>query len=307
MSTLTHETASDGQIKQISRVAADAAENAVKDYANFTKEGAQRVHANPEFAARVREATILILNELSVSDQFKDEEVESQYGYLSGYKPNGLTEQANRLRELFSGAGFVNLDLQAKIESGEVPLPANCEGWFAIPNWIKNPSTFGATYNEALQKVLDMIKKTRNGKFYNYREGQIGPERLRQNKRTKKFFQELSEAQGNPDILIVPAQFGLRHRGRSVRRAREVFMDNEFGLGAFAAAIMLLTHPERLQNYDDLWIDCAGDEYDVPDSSDRFGRAPSLNFNDGRVGFGTSWVGSAYGEYGSASGFGPQK
>jgi len=48
------------------------------------------------------------------------------------------------------------------------------------------------------------------------------------------------------DILVVPAQFGLRHRGRSVRRVREVMNANEFGLGVFAIGIMLLTHPERL-------------------------------------------------------------
>jgi hypothetical protein len=29
---------------------------------------------------------------------------------------------------------------------------------------------------------------------------------------------------------------------------------NECGLGAFAIGIMLLTHPERLKHYDDLWI-----------------------------------------------------
>ncbi len=220
-----------------------------------------------------------------------------------------MAAQCNRLRELFSGIGFANnIDLFDSIEKGEVVLPANTEGWFAIPNWIKNPAIFGDTYNSALQKVLDTIKTTRNGKFYNYRDGQLGPKRLRQSARTQEFFRGLSEAQGNPDILIVAAQFGFRHRGRSVRRAREIIVSTsgEFGLGAFAVGVMILTHPERLMNYDDLWIDCAGDEYDGPDSPGRFGRAPCFRFGGGGVEFDASTVDRARGHYGSASGVVPQ-
>ncbi|OGI74603.1 hypothetical protein A2737_01585 [Candidatus Nomurabacteria bacterium RIFCSPHIGHO2_01_FULL_41_71] len=307
MTTLTQATS--GQLKQIHRVGSDAVEKVLAEF-GLDKDGAQRVHARgDEFAEAIRVATIASLNDLSVTDKFKDEEVESTYGYLSGYtKPNGLTTQCNRLRELFSGLGFANLDLLGSIEKGEVALPMNTEGWFAILNWIKNPTIFGATYGEALQKVLDTIKTTRNGKFYNYRDGQLGPERLRQSKHTEKFFRELAEAQGNPDILIVAAQFGIRHRGRSVRRAREVIVSTsgEFGLGAFAVGIMILTHPERLMNYDDLWIDCAGDEFDDPDSDVRFVHAPCFDFNGGEVWFGTNTVGYADENYGSASGVVPQ-
>jgi len=309
MTTLTQSTT--GQVKQITRMISDIADSKpVQDVlAALSKPSAERLKGNPEFVESLRQFTITQIAELSVTNQFANEEVKSTYGYLSGYKPKGLTEQANRLREFFPGAGFVNLDLQGRIEKGEVALPANCEGWFAIPNWIKNPSTWGASYNEALQKVLDMIKKTRDGKFYNYRDGQIGPERLRQTKYTEKFFRELSEAQGNPDILIVPGQFGLRHRGRSVRRAREVMFETsgEFGLGSFAVGIMILTHPERLMNYDDLWIDCSGDEYDDPDSDVRFDHAPFFFFRDGKVRFGADWFGYASGSYGSASGVVPQQ
>ncbi len=267
---------------------------------------AQRVNDTPGLSELVRN----FINENRSSNKYKDEEVPSTYGYLSGYrKPNGLTVQNNRLRELFPGIGFANLDLLGSIEKGEVILPANTEGWFAIPNWIKNPAIFGNSYNESLQKVLDKIKETRNGAFYNWREGQlgsVGSEHLRQTARTEKFFRELAEAQGNPDIMIVAAQFGIRHRGRSVRRAREVFFVNEFGLGAFAVGIMILTHPKRLMNYDDLWIDCAGDEFDDPGSGVRFGHAPCFLFRGGGVKFGTGTVGNASECYGSASGVVPQ-
>jgi hypothetical protein len=309
MTTLTQTPATSGQLELITRMAQDRVKKVITNF-GLTKEAAVLVQGRGnEFVDAIEAATLASLTNLSVTDQFKDEEVESTYGYLSGYKqPKGLTEQANRLRELFSGVGFTNFDLQGAIERGEVPLPANCEGWFAIPNWLKNPGTWGATYNEALQKVLDAVKRTRDGKFYNYREGQVGPKRLRQTKHMENFFRQLSEAQGNPDILIVPAQFGIRHRRRSVRRAREVMFSTvgEFGLGAFAIGIMLLTHPERLMNYDDLWIDCAGDEYDDPDSDVRFDNCPYWDFYVGKVRFGTHWFDFARENYGSVSAVLPQ-
>ena len=181
--------------------------------------------------------------------------------------------------------------------SSDLDLPPNAEGWFAIPRWEK----IAPTYGEAVQKVLDLIKQTRNGAFYNYREGQLGPQYLRQSQKSAKAFQKLGDEQKDHDILVVSAQFGLRHRGRSVRRAREVMNASEFGLGAFAIGIMILTHQERLQHYDDLWIDCAGDEF-APVAAGGFSLSPYFRFRDGRVKFGAYWVGGADGRYGSASG-----
>jgi len=235
--------------------------------------------------------------DLSVTDKYKNEEVESSYGYLSGYKkPRGITEQTNRLRELIPGVGYAD----EQIAQGE--LPKNAEGWFAIPKW----QSVAPTYAEAVQKVFDLIKETR-GKFYNYCDGQITNERLRQSIKTQGVFDQFAEAQKGYDILVIPAQFGILHRGRSVRRALEVMIDQgKFGLDAFAIGIMLLTHPERLENCDDLWIDCAGDEFDDPDSDASFGRAPYFVFNCGKVKFGTNGVVNASDGYGSASGFVPQ-
>jgi len=296
MQTITQATA--GQIKQINRFGSDAIEKVLGEL-GLDNPGAQRViEHGDEFAEAVRTATLASLKDLSVSDKFKDEEVDSKYGYLSGYtKPKGITEQTNILRQIFPGVGFAD----EKLAEGAVP--ANAEGWFAIPKW----QTIASTYSEAVQKVLDAIKKARNGKFYNYRDGQINDERLRQTAKTVSVFQKLGDEQKDHDILMVSAQFGLRHRGRSVRRAREVFVTNEFGLGAFAIGIMILTHPERLQHYDDLWIDCAGDEFDDPGSDVRFGHAPYFSFLDGLVGFVTGWCGDASDGYGSASGLVPQE
>ena len=275
-----------GQRKQYFRFVEDAAERALKETA-LDKDGIQKLIENgDEFQARI----VTGIKELSVSNQFADEEVQSSYAYPKGYKVKGITEQTNILRQLFSGIGFADEKI------AEQPLPSNAEGWFAIPKW----QTLAPTYGEAVEKVLAMIASKR--KFYNYRDGQLGAEYLRQHAKTVKMFQKLGDEQKDFDILVVPAQFGLRHRGRSVRRAREVFTANEFGLGAFAIGIMVLTHPERLVQWEQLHVDCAGDEF-ASLAGGGFSGAPVLRFHDGKVKFIANWCGSADGSYGSASAF----
>jgi hypothetical protein len=306
--SITSNARTPNQEKQVSRMLDDLCQNA-KTLAikrvNPGKDGTQRlIGKGTEIGAELNEFMIGLLQKHAASNQFADEEVESKYGYLSGYnKPTGLTEQCNQLREIFPGVGYANQDLLTRIEEGEVELSEGAEGRFAIPSWMKHPQIFGETYCQAVQTVLNGIKKDRKGRFYNYREGQIIERHLRQSARSERFWKELAEAQGNPDILIVDAQFGIRHRGRSVRRALEVMNSREFGLGAFAVGIMLLTHPERLKNYGDLWIDCAGDAFFNSVGS---GGAPYFYFDDGKVLFVTHDVDYAYEDYGSVSGFLPQ-
>ena len=281
-------TITDGQKKQVKRFAEDAVDRAIAK-GLLDKDGIQKLIENGDkFQARI----ITGIKELSVSNQFAHEEVESSYAYPKGYKIKGITEQTNILRQLFPGIGSANKKIAKQ------PLPPNAEGWFAIPKW----QTLAPTYGEAVQKVLAMIASKR--KFYNYRDGQLGAEYLRQHAKTAKMFQKFGDEQKDYDILVVPAQFGLRHRGRSVRRAREVFQANEFGLGAFAVGIMLLTHPEREVQWEQLHVDCAGDEF-APGADGGFSCALIFYFCVGGVEFCARWFGCARGFYGSASAFLP--
>lgn len=306
MSTLTQQSATDGQIKQIARVASDAAEKAVRDYANFSKDGAQRVHGNPEFAVRIREATILALTELSVNDKFKDEEVRSNFTYPNEYDgPKPIGDQITALAEI------MGLDPAQALEYAKnLPeLPARAEGWFAIPSSDGLKKLFPKIENDAerycagVRLVHEKIAASR--KFYNWRDGQITPNRLRVHARTAHALDLVAEHQPG-DILIVAGQLGIRHRGRSVRRARECFDSNEFGLGALAVGSIVLTHPNRLVRWEELDMDCSGDEFDDPGADDRFARAPCFGFSGGKVKFGANWFGHANGVYGSASAFVPQ-
>lgn len=231
--------------------------------------------------------------EESREDRFANKEVKSDYEYFSGYKPKSLSEQMNTLHQLFP-----EMRHPADEKLAERPLPVGAEGWFAIPKW----QTIAPTYGEAVEKVLAKISETRKGKFKNWREGELDPDYLKQSARAEKMFQTLGDQQKDHDILVVAAQFGLRHRGRSVRRAREVMQVNEYGLGAFAVGIMLLTHPERLMNYDDLYVDCAGDEY-APGAGGDFSGAPIFYFDGDRVKFDARWFDGAGDYCGSASAF----
>jgi hypothetical protein len=284
-------TATDGQKKQVKRFAEDAVDRAIAE-GLLDKDSIQKlIEKGNEFQADI----IASVKKLSVNNRFADEEVESSYGYLSGYKPRGTTEQTNILRQLIPGIGFADEKI------AQHPLPASAEGWFAIPRW----QSVAKTYGEAVQVVLALIRNQRKGRFYNFCESKLGEQYLRQHEHTMKKLKALADQQKGYDILVVAAQFGLRHRGRSVRRARVVFMANEFGLGAFEIGCMILTHPERLQHYDDLWIDCAGDVY-APEGDGDFSRAPYFVFNGGEVGFDAIRSDGADSHFGSSSGFLPK-
>lgn len=286
------------QRKQIVRFVEDGI-----DAMNLQKDGAQRLIENGgEFQSELKKFVERF--SISITNQYANEEVESSYGYPSGYKPidrnssfeevlQDLNKQAEIISKLFGIKQSFDIEWARKAWQN---LPEGAEKLFLIPRWEK----VAPTYGEAVQKVLNLIKQTRNGAFYNYREGELGPNQLRQSAKAKSVFQKLGDEQKDQDILVVPAQFGIRHRGRSVRRAREVMNANECGLGAFAIGIMLLTHPERLQHYDDLWIDCAGDDF-APHAGGDFSKSPYFRFFGVKVKFGTGDVSDAYDYYGSAS------
>lgn len=288
---MTTQSITSGQEKQFKRFVEDAAEQALKKV-GLDKNGLQKLIGNgDEFQADI----VASIRKHSIS-QFADEEVALKYGYMSGYrKPKGITEQTNILRQLLPGIGYADEKI------AQQPLPVNAEGWFAIPKW----QSVDKTYEEALLKVMSLIKKQRKGNFYNYCKGRFGVQYLRQHKRTVKKLETLAGQQKGYDILVVAAQFGLRHGGRSVRRTREVFTANEFGLGAFEIGCMLLTHPERLQNNNDLWIDCPGNEH-APNAVGVFSLAPCFYFSSGKVRFDTFWFDYANEFCGSPSGFLPQ-
>jgi hypothetical protein len=295
---MTTNSITSSQRKQVVRFMEDGL-----DALTLDKDGAQRIIENGgEFQVGLKE----LIQKHSVTNQFADEEVESSYTYPKEYRgPKQIVDQIKAIAEIFG------LDPSNALEFAKnLPeLPNGAEGWFAIPTVdavaakhfpeVTDPAD---RYCRAVKLVLEKIGKSR--KFYNYREGEITPNRLRQHARTLHALGQIGETQKG-DILIVPAQYGMRHRGRSVRRAREVFVAGEFGLGAFAVGCMALTHPDRYVRWEELDTDCAGDEF-ASDADGGFSSAPVFYFYGGRVRFNASWFDDAVGGDGSVSGFVPQ-
>ncbi len=163
---------------------------------------------------------------------------------------------------------------------------------YVIPHW----NLFG-TYNQAVMKVMDTLKNSR--RCYDWKDGNWSDKYLKQTQKKQHMWANVS------DIIVLDCQLGEKYKGKSVSDARDMFTPNEIGLGIYECIIILLTHPERFSKSDDLWIDCAGDEYSW-DADGVFSRAPNLDFYGDRVGFGAKDLSSASRYYGTASGFVPQ-
>ncbi|HBC39711.1 TPA: hypothetical protein DDY56_03480 [Candidatus Uhrbacteria bacterium] len=279
------------QIKGFGEIAFEA----VLDELGFSKKTAQRVVMGGAACQELlKEHFRSVLTQLASPQEFADEEVESSYGYLSrDRQPRSVTEQANRLREIFQGIGYANEML------ANLPVLNGAEGKFVIPPWQK----VAATYGEAVQIMLGKLRVECGEKFVNYIEDKLGAKHLREGIAKKAALRKLAKEQKGFDLLVVDGQFGFLHRGRSVRHARVVMQDGgQFGFGAFENGIMILTHPDRLKKYGDLWLDCAGDEYSH-EAVGQFPSAPLFVFLDGNLRLDTRDIARPYGHCGSSSGF----
>ena len=301
-----------GQRKQIVQFGTNAIEK-ILDELGLEKAGAQRViEHGDEFARVIREVSMTSLKDLSVTDKYKEEEVSSNYTYPKEYKgPKPINDQIKVIAEIFSLDPKQALEFVKNLPELKSFVPKDAlewTGWFAIPSDTGLQKLFpqitdpAERYCDGVQLVHTKIADSRS--FYNYREGQITSAHLRAHTRTAHTLDLIAENQPG-DILIMAGQLGMRHRGRSVRRAREVFMSNEFGLGSLAVGSIVLTHPERIVRWEELDMDCSGDEFSL-DADGSFLHAPIFSFYDGKVGFGAHRVDIAGGSYGSASGVVPQ-
>ena len=270
--------------------------------AGLTEDEAQRVNDTPGLADVVAE----FIDQNRSMNKFKDEEVRAAYGYPKEYKgPKPIEQHIKAIAEIFGLDSALALEYAKKLPV----LPDGAEGWFAIPSVdalvakhfpeVTDPAE---KYCRAVQLVHQKIAKSRP--FYNWRDGQIDAAHLRVSARTSEAMDRIAEQQKG-DILIVAVQLGKHHGGRSVRRARGLFANNEFGLTSVAVGAIILVHPERIACYEELDIDCSGDEFSDA-GGDVFGHAPYFSFYDDEVKFVTLVVSSASAYYGSASGFAPQ-
>ncbi len=247
-----------------------------------------------------------------MSNRFANEEKVSKWGYYSGYeKPKSVEDQIDIIRSHWS-----NLDPDPALRYMREVYPN-----LKIPRWVEDPFALvrpknlychdgsdSRTFEKETNQLAHVLAALRLSRGTGVRLGnsKFVPQQIHRTKSLHwTWLTRLTEQQSG-DILIIPAQFGLRHRGRSIRRAREMFGRNEFGLDSYMVGTMLLTHPERLQHRSDLNIDCAGDAYDPLDLLGREMCAPNFNIqNMDCLYFSARWIDEASPYNGSASGYLP--
>jgi hypothetical protein len=305
--SITSEKRTDGQEKQLKRLLEDGAPKAyalLLKKLDPDKDGMDRLLGNgDEVVNAMVDAILEKARVFTTPDQYADEEASSDYRYPEEYKgPKPLNEQINTLVKIFGVSGA---DAIAYVEKTKFVLPEGAEGWFAIlsPSAIEklvpNATDAADRYCKGVCLVLEKIAASR--RFENWREGELTPDRLRIHARTAAELEEIAKVQKG-DILVIPAQLGLRHRGRSTRRACVCFKGGEFGLDPIAGGCIGLTHPERLVRSLELDMDLPGAEF-APGADGGFSGAPRFEFRGDEVRFGTGYVSIAYGYYGSASAF----
>lgn len=246
------------------------------------------------------------------TDDFRDEEARSNYNYPKEYLgARPLAEQIAKIHKIFNirpVSAFHYLQV--------LPiLPKGAEGWFAIPTinalakkhfpYIKNERE---KYCHGVQLVHEYIEKTR--RFENNEEENINFKHLRSIDRTQQALQLITTMQkgdlstNEVEIIIIAAQLGRKHRGRSVRRAKKMFDKNEFGLNSLAVGSIILTHPERLTYWDELDMDCAGDVFS-PSADNDFSSVPYFCYRLDRLEYGAGADNHVDKSFGTASGFVP--
>ncbi|MFA5053434.1 MAG: hypothetical protein WC565_05210 [Parcubacteria group bacterium] len=258
MNAITAEI-TEGQKKQFLRFVEDAAEKALRYSSGIGKDGLQTLIGN---GGIFQNAIIAAVRWYSCPEYWGEK---PNYRYPMGFTRKSIPEQVSTLCRIFGLAG-VSYDERVAKE----PLPPGAEHYFVVLPW----KFIACSYHEAIQKLICIFKTERKesfGTFVTINEGS-----LQRSERTELSLQKIAREQSG-SFLIFPAQFGIRYRNRSALSVKNKLVSDEFGLGLFETLIMLLTHPDRLDDGDgECVLDCIADEYSR-ENDGRFTDTPYLS------------------------------
>jgi len=258
---MSGEEITQAQIDQLMAMTGGAARKVLQlmiKHGEIDHEGIQRVLSTNStlYKQAMREAIKAALQRLCNNQRFIYEEVVTHRNYPLNHRPLSIVEQIEILCQYWP---MLNAD--AAIRYARQVWPSlETPDWVEGPFALIRPGFFSEVYTDEITEVFRVLSETAYCRFNDQLKGRRGQEHLRQSQHDAHALQVIARQQ-NSDILIVGAQFGLRHRGRSARRALAVMDRCEFGIGVKDAATMLLTHPSRLNGPDYLWLECPGDEY----------------------------------------------
>ena len=180
-------------------------------------------------------------------------------------------------------------------------------GWYAFPKIsavaLKN---FSSIINPSIQycravDFVDLQLKHRRV-FINELQDSLDHDHFVQTHRTSYLMEEIQKHQPG-SIIIVECQLGMINRFASVQNARKSFKENEFGLNSFQVLCILITHPEFLDNKNNLGVDCAGDQFSPINEDRLFSYVPGVCINKGEVKLIKRHITDISDRFGSATGF----
>jgi len=202
-----------------------------------------------------------ILRRPSAGNPYEKERVKQAWFYPEGWTVPSIDKQIESAGRVFLG---IDLSKVSARVSQLMPVPEGADGIALIPKvshlgkrWgLEDP--YGKNYGRIVEQVLALIASSRP--FYNWCEGDLGPShRIHAN--VKQLLMRL-EAETPGDVLTLPMSFGNLYAGCSPRHARwEALHQNQLPLGAAQVGCLLLTMPDRLTDWAQLFVDAPADEY----------------------------------------------
>ncbi|OGB73688.1 hypothetical protein A3K24_02520 [candidate division Kazan bacterium RIFCSPHIGHO2_01_FULL_44_14] len=239
-----------------------------------------------------------LLNASLKVNPYIKERVKQAWFYPKNWKVKNVTEQLAKLTELFPG-----IDLsQVEALVAKVTLQKWHDGIAVLPKlsflgllWgIADP--YGKGYGLICEKLFELIAGSRA--FHNYRAGQMNDQYIRIMEQVREQLKKL-EAETPGDVLVLAFDFGKTYAGYSPRNARhEALNNNQLPLITAQVASLLLTMPDRLTAWEQLFIDCSGDEWDW-DAVGRWLYSVCFRFDDGRLRFDSGNADAPSDDYGS--------
>lgn len=144
-------TMTGGEKRLYKGIMADVAECALKKVA-FPEDGLRKlIERRPE----LQDGIARLIAELSVSDQYADEEVPSDCTYPEEYKgPKPIADQIKALAEIFDLDPSYALEFAKNLPA----LPDGAEGWFAIPSFASLAKKHFPEVTDPAQKYCQAVQ-----------------------------------------------------------------------------------------------------------------------------------------------------
>ena len=237
-------------------------------------------------------------------NSYTDEKTRLAYYYPKGWKAANLEEQRERLLAAFPG-----LKLPDPVFNGQITNGFDGVGYHVFPERLGlhhdindgNGDNYGQVIEEVVLPALERVYEASGRSLYNYRAGELGVNYIRLDARGRAILDQMQEA-SKFDAFIDPVSLGQLWKPQTLspRNARETCFLSKRMLpqGSVQIGCHLVAMPDRLTDYEHLFIDCPGDEYNW-DAGGAWARCPLFRFFVGELKFSARSADDADGDYGS--------